>query len=174
MKEEAMKKKDIYELRDGLELTNFEHPRVTYAINKNKRLVATAIKDMEKYVKPTKEMQAYIEQRESLAKKHALKDTNGNPKLKYIQGAGGKPQTVYDIPGQDDPKSKYRKELDASEKKNKILIDAHNEKIRKYQDEFLDDETEFKPYTIDLKVLVDNEKKCPQKTMDMIHWIIKE
>ena len=54
-----MKKKDLYTFLRGLRSAKFEHPRVTYAVNKNKRLVDEVIKDMEKAVEPDDEMKKF-------------------------------------------------------------------------------------------------------------------
>ena len=109
-----MKKQDLYPFMRGLKMANFQHPRVTYAVNKNKRLVGDIIKDMEeKNTTPGEEMKKFTTEREDLAKEHCKKDDKKNPILKQIPNPEDpmNPQTVYDIPGQDDPGSKYSKEI---------------------------------------------------------------
>jgi len=64
-----MKKEDLYSFAKGLNLTAFEHPRVTYAINKNKRLVEQEIADMELSIAPDDQMKLFFKEREDLAKK---------------------------------------------------------------------------------------------------------
>ena len=170
-----MKKSDLYSFEIGLNRAKFEHPRVTYAVSKNKRLVRPIIEDMQKAVKLSEKMEEYQKVREDLAKKYCEKNDDGSPKFNKIPDPIrlGEYQMVYDIPGQKDPASKYRKELAKLENKYKDAIDEHKEKVRRYEKEFLDDETEYKPFMIDLEFMEAHEK-CPQEVMDLIHWMIKE
>ena len=169
-----MKKKDLYTFRRGLNLTRFEHLRVTYAVNKNKRLVEVVIKDMEKAIEQTDEMKKFTKGREELAKEHCAKDEAGQPKL--IKGPGNSPgevQMIYDIPGQTDEKSVYRKALTKLEKQYKEEIDKHDEKVKKYNQEFLDDDSEFEPFMAPL-TLMEAHEKCPQNIMDLIFWMVDD
>lgn len=170
-----MKKRDLYSFERGLSMATFDHPRVTYAINKNKRLVRQTIEDMEKAVEPSEKVKEFNKEREELAKKHCVKDKNGNPKLNKVPDPSkpGKFNMVYDIIGQDDPKSKYRKELEKLEKKFEKELKEQEEKIRQYNEEFLDDESDYKPFMVDIELLEAHEK-CPQRVMDLIYWMIKE
>jgi hypothetical protein len=147
---------------------------VTYAVNKNKRLIAEVIKDMESAVVLTEEMTKFTKEREELAKKHCVKDENGQPKLKKAPGNGpGGFQMIYDIIGQDDEKSDYRKALSKIEKKYEEEIQKHDEKVRKYNDEFLNDDTEFEPFMVPL-TLIETHEKCPQPIMDLIFWMVDD
>ena len=170
-----MKKRDLYSFNRGLKLARFEHPRCTYAVNKNKRKVEEEIKTMETAVEASVEMKKYQEEREELAKVHAEKDEQGNPKLKRMPDPQDpeKIQMVYVIPGQDDEKSKYRKALAKIEKTHEKAIKEHEEKVKKYNEEFLDDDTDFQPFMLEFEILEAHEK-CPQIVMDLIHWMIKE
>ncbi|MBU0651241.1 hypothetical protein KKC59_04960, partial [bacterium] len=153
---------------------NFEHPRVTYAINKNKRTVQQTISDMEKVIETNEQMKTFITEREELAKLHCAKDAKGGFKFKKQTGRSEKDvQMVYDVVGVDNEKSVYRKALAKLEAKYKEEIDKHTEKVRKYNDEFLDDESEYSPHMIELSFF-EAEEKCPQKIMDMIYFMIKE
>jgi hypothetical protein len=168
-----MKKKDLYQFKQGLNLTSFEHPRVTYAVNKNKRMLADEIEDMEKTIEADAKMKEYQKKREELATEHAIKDENGNPKTRKVPGLNGEMQFAYDIPDQLDLASPYRKKLTKLDKEYKESIDKQTEKEKKYNTEFLEDDSEFKPFKIPLDFLEAHEK-CPQNIMDLIHWMIKE
>lgn len=169
-----MKRKDLYTFRSGLKSANFQHPRCTYAVNKNKRLVQQAIEDMEKTIKPDEEMEKFFKEREELARKHATKNEAGEPKLTRMSSLDPDDiKMTYVIPGIDDKESKYRKELDKIEKKYKESIEKHDEKIKKYNEEFINDESDFEPFMIELSVLETHEK-IPQHVMDRIFFMIKE
>lgn len=170
-----MKKKDLYSFQRGLKSAKFEHPRSTYAVNKNKRLVGDIIKDMEKAVEPDEKMTEFTKEREELAKKFCVKDDKGDPKLNRVPDPNnpGQFQMLYDIPGQNDEKSDYRKALSKVEKKFQESIDAHDAKVKKYNTEFLEEETEYEPFMIDLSFLEAHEK-CPQSVMDLIFWMVRD
>ena len=168
-----MKKADLYSFQRGLEMAKFSHPRITYAIQKNKRKVDSIIKDMEVTIKMTEKLSEFIKKREDLAKEYSEKDEKNNPKTKMVPGPDGRVQRIYVIQGQDDPESKYRKELAEIEKEYNDEIKAHAEKVRQYNEEFLTDESEFEPHMVDIALLEQHEK-CPQEVMDLIFWMIKE
>jgi seryl-tRNA synthetase len=168
-----MKKRDLYTFEQGLEMASFNHPRCTYAVNKNKRMVRQTIEDMEKSIEQSEKLKEFGKKREDLAKEHSEKDEQGNPVLKDVPIAGkpGKKQKIYVIPGQDDEKSKYRKALAKLEKEYEEEIKAQEDKVDKYNREFLEDETEFKPFMLDGELL-DQHEKCPQPVMDLIFWMV--
>lgn len=170
-----MKKVELYTFLRGLETSSFQHPRVTYAVNKNKRLLNEEIETMEEFIKPSEQYIKFSEENEELAKKFAKKDETGNPKISVtpVPGDPRRVQKSYDIEGVRDINSKYRKELAKLEKKYEKAISEQNDKIAKYNKEFLLDESEFQPFMIDLEILVDHEK-CPQQVMDLIYFMIKE
>lgn len=170
-----MKKRDLYSFQRGLGMTKFEHPRCTHAVNKNKRLVKIAIGDMEKHVDPSDKMKEFTKEREELAKKHCVNGEDGKPKLKSVPGKEpGEIQMIYDIVGQNDEKSAYRKDLAKVEKKYKEEIEAHELKVKKYNEEFLDDDSDYKPFMLKLQTLDDYKEKCPQPVMDLIHWMVDD
>jgi len=169
-----MKKKDLYTFRQGLNMARFEHPRVTYAVNKNKRLVKDEIEDMELTIKMSEEMEKFKKEREELAKKHSVKDKKGEPVLKRTPGIDpGTFQMIYDIEGQDDEASAYRKDLAKLEKKYKEEMDKHDDKVKKYNEEFIEDDTDFKPFMVPLS-LMEAHEKCPQNVMDLIFWMVDD
>lgn len=168
-----MKNKDLYSFENGLKASAFEHPRVTYAVNKNKRTVRQTIDDMEKAIEPDEKVKEFLKEREELAKTHCLKDEKGNPKIKRVPQLDGSFQTVYDVLGQDDEKSKYRKDLAKIEKKYEAEIKAHEEKLKKYNEEFLGDESDYTPHMVPL-TLMEAHEKCPQNIMDLIYWMVDD
>jgi histidyl-tRNA synthetase len=170
-----MKKQDLYSFQRGLNMTRFEHPRCTYAVNKNKRQVKEIIEDMEKAVEPSEKMKEFTKEREELAKKFCVKDEKGNPQLKKLPDPNnpGQMQMIYDIPGQNDEKSAYRKALAKVEKTYEKEIKEHEEKVRKYNEEFLVDETEYDPFMLPMSLLEAHEK-CPQNVMDLIFWMVDD
>jgi hypothetical protein len=169
-----MKKRDLYSFMRGLKLAKFKHPRVTYAVNKNKRLIQEVMEDMEKAIEQTAKLKEFGKEREELAKKHSLKDESGSPKMRKVPGEEvGDIQMVYDIEGQDDPKGPYRVALKKLEKKYETEIKEHEDKVEKFNKEFLDDETDYQPFRLGLKLLETHEE-CPQPVMDLIFWMVDE
>lgn len=169
-----MTKNDLYSFMRGLKQSKFEHPRVTYAVNKNKRLIDVIIKDMEKAVELSEEMKKFTTEREELAKKYSVLDEKGAPKIIRVPGANpGEVQMVYDIVGQNDPSSDYRKALAKLDKKFDGTIKEHEEKVRKYNEEFLNDDTEYEPFMVPL-TLMETHEKCPQPIMDLIFWMVDD
>ena len=169
-----MKKKELYVFLKGLQSAKFKHPRVTHAINKNKRMVEEAIEDMEKdNIEQSDELKNFTKEREELAKEFCKKDESGNPKIKQIPKHDGTVQMMYDLEDQHNEKSPYRKKLTALEKKYKEEIEKHEVKIKLYNEEFLNDDTDYEPFMLELEVLEAHEI-CPQYLMDTIYWMIKE
>jgi len=154
-------------------MAKFEHPRVTYAINRNKRKVQELIEDMAKTISPDENMKKLLNEKEVLAKEHCAKDKKGRPLFKTVQSdETGESVTIYDIPDQNNENSPYRKELDKLEKKHEEALKVQRDKEQKYRD-LLDDESDFKPFMLKLDVLEAHEK-CPQEVMDLIHWMIED
>ena len=85
----------------------------------------------------------------------------------------GEVQMIYDIAEQHDENSDYRKSLSKLEKKYKEEIDKHEEKVKKYNEEFLDDDSEFEPFMVPL-TLIETHEKCPQPIMDEIFWMVDD
>jgi hypothetical protein len=168
-----MKKEDLYSFSKGLNLTAFEHPRVTYAVNKNKRLVEQEIADMELSIAPDEQMKLFFKEREELAKKFSFKNEQGQPKMKKAPAANGKFQWLYDIEGQMDDTSAYSLELGILKGKFKDDIEKHDLKEKQYNEVFLKDNTEFKPFMLKLE-LIEAHEKCSQGIMDLIFWMIEE
>jgi len=169
-----MKKIDLYSFMKGLKKTKFEHPRSTYAVNKNKRQIKEIIEEMELSIKPSEKMEEYMKEREELAKKYSEKDEAGNSKMKKVEGIDSESsRMVYEIVGQNDEKSAYRKELAKLNKKFDEEIKAHEAKVEKYNDEFLKEDSEYDVFMIDLSFLEAHEK-CPQPVMDNIWWMIND
>ena len=137
-------------------------------------MLKEVIEDMEKAIALSEEMDKFTKEREALAKKHCEKDEAGKPKLKKAPGQNsGEVQMIYDIAEQHDENSDYRKSLSKLEKKYKEEIDKHEEKVKKYNEEFLDDDSEFEPFMVPL-TLIETHEKCPQPIMDEIFWMVDD
>lgn len=169
-----MKKRELYEFRDGLNSAKFEYPTCSYAVTKNKRLLKSVIKDMETYIEEDDQVKEFSKLKIELGKECAIKDEKGNAKTKIISGDKlGHHRIAYDIPDVDNLESKYRVELAKLEEQFKESLDRHKEKVTLYNEDFLNEESEFQPFMLDLKVLQEHEK-CPQDVMDKIFYMIKE
>ena len=169
-----MKKIDLYSLMGGLKKTNFVHPRSTYAVNKNKRQIKEIIEEMELSIKPSEKMSEFMKDREELAKTHSAKDEKGKPKMIEVKGVDPEAkQMVYDIIGQDDPKSDYEKAFAKLKKKFEEEIKVQEDKVEKYNEELRDKETEYNVFMIELSFLQEHEK-CPLDVMDLIWWMVKD
>lgn len=167
-----MKNKDLYSFKRGLDQSEFTHPRITYAINKNKRKVIEVLRDIEKTKEPDAEYKKFEEERSILAEHYAIVGKNGKKIIEVPDLLTGENQFIYNIPDIENEKSDYRKELSKLEKKYKSAIDKNDDKLKKFK-EFLEDENEFIPHMIDLELLEQHET-CPQKVMDKIFWMINE
>jgi hypothetical protein len=172
--QDVMLKDDLYPFVDGLELSTFDDPIVTYAVNKNLRLAKTEIKDMEKSVEPDEKMQKFIDERKELAEKHCKRDDDGNFLFKKVVDPNGKEGLGYDIIGQGDEKGPYRKALATLEKKYKDAIDKHETKEEKFRDKLLKEEADINIHCIELEYLKENEIKVPQNIMNCIFWMITD
>lgn len=168
-----MKRIDIYNFQRGLELTEFTHIRATFTVNDNKRKSADYIKKMEKEIEPSDDFKEFEKEREELAKKHSFKDDKGEPKL--IRKAGrilSQIVSMYDVEGIENDKSRYNIALSKLNKKHKEAIEKQEEKVRMYNEEFLNDECDFTPTKIKMR-LIEEHEKCPQGVMDLIFPMIK-
>lgn len=168
-----MRNKDVYTFLEGMIESDFKHPRITYAINKNKRSAKNEIEDMEKGITPDKKYTAFTQEREEVNKKFCKKDDKGKPVFRKVPIGGGKVETQYDIEQANDPNSDYSKEIKALSEKHQDTINKHTEKIIKYNTEFLNDESEYVPFKVGLSVISEHED-CSQHIMDKIHWMIDE
>lgn len=183
-----MKHKDLYVFKRGLDKSNFSFPRITYAITKNKRLVAEAIRDLDKVREPDESFKKFEEEKSVLAEHYAKPNSSGNKINQVPDLLTGEMKGFYNIPDVNDEKSPYRKELAKLEKKYKSEIEKHEDKLKKFND-FLEEESDFKPHMIDFELLEEeykefksnkdlnfDEKKNPfrQEIMDKIYWMINE
>ena len=177
-----MKRSDLYVFREGLEMNTLymierenrqevlPGAKFTYAATKNKRRVNTEIKDMEKAKEPSKEFKEYQDAQEEINRKYADKDSRGNPKTEQRLVSATRKQTFYIIPDIENPNSKHSKETEKLEKKHKEVIDIQSEKEEAYR-KFLEDETEWKPFMINLEDVPD---EIPQRVMERIYFMIRE
>ena len=142
--------------------------KFTYAVKKNKDRIASEIKAMEK--EPGAEFKKYQEELDVLYKEYAEKDAMGKPKTEAFMLTPTQKGRRYILPGKDDPESKYTKALVKLQKKHKAAIEAQEKKEEEYQ-EFLKENTEWKPFMIDLDIVPED---IHQLIMDKIIWMIKD
>jgi len=126
-----IKNKDLYKFRDGFnELYKTEVPaECSLLIIKNQRLIATAIEDLEKIIKPTdaflKEYQSKVE---DIAKKYCIKNEKGIPIPKQLPSGG----SIYEFTDKD----RVTFELEVKELENKeelkSLIEDRKLQVEKY------------------------------------------
>jgi hypothetical protein len=177
-----MKNKDLYVFQDGLKKAKFNHPRAAYAVTKNKRLVDKAIKDMEgDYIKPSEEFNKYLVEAEDVAKRLSKKDDKGNPITKDVVVGPGEKRQVYDI--ETGPGTEYFKDIEKLNKKNKDIIELRNNQLFTYQNEFLEEESDFVPHPLNISVLEEQwrdltveqrELQFPQELIDQIQFMVVE
>ena len=165
-----MKRKDLYKFQEGLEMIQLTGAKFTYAITKNKRRIESEIKIMEKAKEPMEEFKAYQKELEKLYIKHADKDANGKPKSKPIMVSATRSSRQYIIPGLDDPDSIFGKALAKLRNTHKASIEAQEKREEEFA-EFLDEESEWEPFMIDLDIVPDD---IHQGIMDRIIWMIKD
>ena len=144
--------------------------KFTYAVKKNKDMLKIEIKAMEEANEPSKEFKEYTEAQGEINRKFAEKDAKGNPKTEQRRIGAIKKRTFFIIPGIDDPNSKFTKATEKLAHDHKEVIDIQAEKEEEYQ-EFLKEDTEWKPFMIDLESVPDG---IHQEVMDRIHFMIKE
>ncbi len=165
-----MKRSDLYKFQEGLEMAQHKGAKFTYAVTKNKRRVKTEIVDMESGKKPSQAYEKYKKEQEAVNIQFAEKDEGGNPRTERKVLGPTRAQEVYVIPGENDPKSEFSKETDALRKKHDVAVKAHTKKIEKHQ-EFLKEETDWKPFMIDLDIVPED---ISQYVMDRIDWMIND
>ncbi|MCK4816320.1 hypothetical protein KA005_11175 [bacterium] len=165
-----MKRSDLYVFQEGLEMAQLKGAKFTYAVTKNKRRLESEIKIMEKAKEPDKSFKEFEKEIDALYKEYADKDVMGKPKMKKIMVSATKSSWQYIIPGLNDPESKYGKAVAVLRKKHKEALEAQEKKEEEYQ-EFLKEESEWKPFMIDLAIVPDD---IHQTIMDRIIWMIKD
>lgn len=135
-----MKRKEIYEVDKRLSSVKQSGKTFTLVIADNKRKIAAIISDMEKQIEPTIAFKKYLKDVEELKRRFAEKDHIGRPKMKPGNYPDGNRGMFYTIPGSEDPESEFRKKLAELEIANKDAIIEHDERERRYWDEFLEEE----------------------------------
>ena len=134
----------------------------------NQFSMLSEIKAMEK--EPVPEFKKYQEELDVLYKEYAEKDALGKPKTEAFMMNAVRKGRRYVLPGKDDSESKYTKALVKLQKKHKAAIEAQDKQEEEYQ-EFLKEDTEWKPFMIDLDIVPDD---IHQLIMDKIIWMIKD
>ena len=167
-----MKKRELYELQEGLEKVHQSGNKFCYVVTKNKRKIDAEIRKMEKdHIEPDEKYKEFLIKLEDLRKKYAEKDEKGRPVKKQGQNVNGKPAMYYDIKGIGDAESPFMKEVAVMEKKYKEHIEKHQEKEMNYWNTYLDEETELVLHPINLNNVPEN---ITQGEMDGIFGLIIE
>lgn len=169
-----MKKEDLYSFKRGLDATVFEYPTNSYAVTITKQELRKAISKMEEFIKPSEAMVEFFKSREALAKKFSFKNEDGSPKTKKKFAIDGSIEAIiYVIEGEGEKDSQYTKQITKLRAKHKTEIEKHDLKVKVYNEEFLKEESDFKPMMIKMADLNKHEK-CSVPVMDLIFWMIQK
>ena len=165
-----MKHSDLYVFREGLEMAQMIGSHFTYAVKKNKDMLEIEIKAIEEPKKPAENFKAYLKELDKLEREHAEKDLMGKPMRKKIMVTITRSSLQYIIPGRNDPKSKYGEDVAKLNNKHRASIEAQEKKEAKFV-AFLSEESEWKPFMIDLNIVPND---IHQGIMDRIIWMIND
>lgn len=165
-----MKKKELYEIEKSLQTVKLIGKTVAFVIADNKKRISEQISTWEKeQTEQSPELKKHLDDVEKLKREFAEKDHIGRPKMKPGNYPDGSRGMFYTIPGSENPDSDFRKELAKLETKNAKAILEHDEKERKFNEEFLEEECDFKLRTIKYSEL---PKEITQDQMDAIMIIL--
>ena len=166
-----MKRRELYELAEGLEKVRQSGNKFCYAVSKNKRIVDMELSKMEKQREPSVKYREFLTKIEGLRKKHAEKDENGNPKVEWKMGVDGKQRGVYvglDTKNMDSP---FMKEVAPLEKEYEDEINEQLKKDSDYYNVYLEEETDIELH----KVWIDDiPKDITQEEMDGIFLMVRD
>lgn len=133
-----MKNSELYNLRAGLlSVGSLTGIKFAYAVARNKAKLDSEISTMESVIKPKADFLAYEEERISLAKESAVKDSSGKPTVdggNYVMAN----QEVFD------------KAIKTLQEKHKAAIEGREKQLSEYKN-FLDEESSFKPYMVKME-----------------------
>lgn len=136
----VLKNKDLYELMAGLRaVKDLKGLKFAYAVSKNINLVRQELESFEEMSKPTPEYMAYDIARVELAKKHAVKDENGKPRMEnnhYIM----------------EDKELFDKEVDKLQKSatHKKAVEEREKQLNEFK-AFLEEDSDFEPYMVKIQ-----------------------
>jgi len=165
-----MKRSDLYRFQEGLEASQLRGRNFTHAVSENKEAVANKIKHLEKEKAPDEEFLAYERELEVFNREWALKDANGVPRVRNIKIGRTRSFNQYIIPGLDDYKSEYAKDLNEFKEKHIDAIKAQEERDEEYK-ESMEDEIDFEPVMVDFEAVPD---EIDQFIMDRIKFMIRK
>lgn len=103
-----------------------------YKVSKNIELLERIEKKLDKEKAPSMEFLKASDKRRQLNEKFADKDENGECKKYVHKLPGGRGVEKYVIPGIDDPKSEYNKEMDAFNEKHKAIFEKREKQVEKF------------------------------------------
>lgn len=131
-----MKKKNVISLYEGLQAVgDLKGPNFTFAVARTRRSLAPIIESLEEARKPSKEFQDFNRERIALAKSHAIKLENGDPKTtKTVVNGHLQEEFVIECRAKFDAdfdklKKKYKKALDETEKQEMDYIKSLEEDV---------------------------------------------
>lgn len=150
------------------------NPRFGYGVSRNKDHISSITKHLSKEREPSKEITEYWEELDKLNTKYAEIDDTGTVIYVTVDLGGGQSQRGFKkVIGEGNPLSKYSQELEKLKKSHKAALDAHEAKMKAYN-EMLDDELpegEYRKFMIDLDIV---PAGLHQKAMDGCYPFIKE
>ena len=153
-----MKNSELFMLKEKLrKVGKLKGVKFAYAIAKNVKMLEEELAAIKKAIEPSEEFAKLDDKRIELAKKYADKK-NGNPVIKdgnFVMN--------------DNKKERLEKELEKIKKANKKAYDERDKQVKEYN-EFLEKESSFKPYMIDLN---DVPAEITVEEMDAVKDLIK-
>lgn len=140
-----------------------------YAVAKNISKLESIQKTLQKVIEEKAEFKKFLEERDQVNKQFAIKDDDGQPKLKETF-FNGQMQMSYVIDGIDSPESPYSTKVTALKKKYKAEIEERDKQIDRYN-ELIKSESEFVPFMISIDEV---PLGLPAETWKSLFYIIKE
>lgn len=164
-----MKNNDILFLAQSLPLVDAEmmDADFNYAISYNIREAQKIADNIHKALEPSTEFKEYESKMQELREKYARKDENNEPIASKMTTASGQILKTYDIPGIDDPKSKFSVSRDALKEQYKEVLLK-----REKQFEFLKQENKEANFIMIEKKLV--PKGLSRAAMDAVFLLIEK
>jgi hypothetical protein len=132
--------------------------KFSYFVVKNLSLIEREIKSLEKVIEASKDYYEFEEKRIELAKKHAKKDKDGEPKTKEVNG-----KKVFDMESQ----VAFDKEFKALQKKNKKTLEEREKQIKEYN-ELIEQESDIKLHKIKLSDIPEEINVSQMKAIESL------
>jgi len=150
--------------------SNLSGAEFTFAVKKNKDLIAGDIAAMDEIRKPGYEYEEYQKDLTALFQKHAERDAEGNPIKHPVMITPSRKGEMYKIKGIDDPASEYRKEVDALNERFADVIAGQQAKEEEHA-RFMEKECDIDLVMVSIK---DVPNAVNQFIMDRIIYMITD